>query len=204
MPETWNEYLTQLPLFLQNKVNRFIRWQDRHANLLGKLLLLEGMKRYGIPRSKLQDIKYNRHQRPYIEEDFDFNISHSGKFVVCGFSDEGQIGIDIEKVHDIKIERFARFFSTEQWEHLSGNNDLYGFFRLWTKLESVVKWAGGGMYVEIRKIQLRRDHAQINGKTCFLQEVLIDREYPCYVSTENATDKIITVKFTFGDDNTSC
>ena len=198
-PNTWNKYLTQLPSNFHDRINRFVRWQDRHANLLDKLLLIEGLKRYGLPREKLNDIKYNRYKRPYFEGGFDFNISHSGEYVICALSDEGTIGIDLERIRDIKINEFKSFFSASQWELLSKDFSLQGFFRLWTKLESVIKWDGSGLYVDMNKVQLMNDRAEVNGKTCFLHKVSIDREYPCYFSTNNFVNNFILKKIEFGE-----
>ncbi|MDP8228348.1 MAG: 4'-phosphopantetheinyl transferase superfamily protein [Candidatus Electryoneaceae bacterium] len=195
----WNKLLFRLPENLHGAINRFVRWQDRHSSLFGKLLLLEGLKLYGLPPDKLKAIKFNRYKRPYLVGDFDFNISHSGEYVVCGVSDEGDIGIDIEKIHDIEIAHFQQFFPQDQWRWLQSIDfNLYEFFRLWTKIESVIKWEGSGMYVGIDKVSLKGENAEVGGKGCHVKEVFIERDYPCFFSTGNKTNNFITEEYIFG------
>ncbi len=183
--------MSQLPLELQDKVNRYVRWQDRYACLLGKLLLLEGIKQFGL-KHKLGDLKYNHYSRPYFEGKFDFNISHSGEFVTCACSDSGKIGIDIEKVHSIKMTKFQRFFSTQQWNSIdNGECAIEEFFLLWTKLESVIKYEGSGIYNEIKEIELLNGSAKIKGHPCLLNEVKIQKGYVCHIATEYEDNQLL-------------
>jgi 4'-phosphopantetheinyl transferase len=77
-------YLRKMPESIRDKINRYVRWQDRQAGLFGKLLLLKGLTEYGgyFPDC-LNSLSYNDFGRPFIDSDIDFNISHSGDYVVC-------------------------------------------------------------------------------------------------------------------------
>lgn len=59
-----NSYLRLLPVDLQKKNSRFLRWQDKQSHLLGKLLLNEGLKNYGY-KIFLGELKYSQYGRPY-------------------------------------------------------------------------------------------------------------------------------------------
>src|ERR1041385_8788003 len=75
-----SQCITRLPADMQNRNARFLRWQDKAANLLGKLILLWGFERLNLKnRFNLNDIKYTEHQRPYIADDVDFSISQDRK-----------------------------------------------------------------------------------------------------------------------------
>src|ERR1700748_879112 len=90
-------YLSLLPLDIIDRILRYQRWEDAHASLFGKLLLKKGLGDLGLD-SCLQNLKYSKYARPFVDEDVDFNISHSGSFVVCAFSSAGKIGVDLEEI----------------------------------------------------------------------------------------------------------
>ena len=70
----YSDYLKKLPRDLQDRNHRFVRWQDRHADLFGKLLLLEILDKNDFGNYSLKNIKYTKYKRPYFEGDyFDFN-----------------------------------------------------------------------------------------------------------------------------------
>jgi 4'-phosphopantetheinyl transferase len=104
----FNSYLHLLPIDIQKKNLRFLRWQDKHSHLLGKLLLNEGFKNYGY-ENLLAELKYSHYGRPYLNEFIDFNISHSGNYVICAITNDSQLqlGIDIEKIEKINFPEFV-------------------------------------------------------------------------------------------------
>ena len=44
----YTKLLSLLPKDLQERNEKFVRWQDKHANLFGKLLLIEALKYHGL------------------------------------------------------------------------------------------------------------------------------------------------------------
>jgi 4'-phosphopantetheinyl transferase len=76
-----------LSLFSEDQVlrnHRFVRWQDKHLHLFGRLLLLNGIKNLGFDTKLINEIKYTLNQKPFIEGvQVDFNITHSGNYVLC-------------------------------------------------------------------------------------------------------------------------
>ncbi|PWW05732.1 4'-phosphopantetheinyl transferase [Paenibacillus cellulosilyticus] len=76
-----------------------------------------------------------------------FNVSHSGDWVVCALSD-GPVGIDIEFIQPIDLEVSRRFFSPvehAQLMELHESQQLERFYELWTLKESFVKAVGMGL-----------------------------------------------------------
>src|SRR5437016_1712626 len=102
-------HLGALPLNVRQKALRFRKWQDMQAAILGKLLLKKGLQDYGF-MPELESIQYTDFDRPYLQGTLDFNISHSGLFVVCAFADIGRIGVDIEACQPFAITDFEHFF----------------------------------------------------------------------------------------------
>ncbi len=114
-------YLRKMPESIRNKINRYVRWQDRQAGLFGKLLLLKGLTEYGgYPPGCLNSLSYNDFGRPFIDSDIDFNISHSGDYVVCAVgtrrrrvpTDE-RVGIDIEKIRPAVLSDFKKYMTSD-------------------------------------------------------------------------------------------
>lgn len=86
--------------------------------------------------------------KPYIEgSTIQFNVSHSGEYIICGISTE-PVGIDIEEMRDHDIACIAeRFFSKSELEFLTEEKSLFleRFYELWVLRESYLKWMGVGL-----------------------------------------------------------
>ncbi len=197
--DVWDRYFALLPETMHKRILRYVRWQDRHANLLSNLLLIEGFRKFDISPQFIQKIKLTDYKKPYIEANVDFSISHAGEYVVCGFSDEGRIGVDIEKIRKIEIDGFKDFFSEDQWKMLTDDFCLRNFFKLWTSIESVMKWDGRGMYLDVRQIEIAGERVEVEGNSCYLHNVDVDAEYLCCLTTEKSLKSFTLDKLTFGD-----
>ncbi|NJL59723.1 MAG: 4'-phosphopantetheinyl transferase superfamily protein [Desulfobacteraceae bacterium] len=152
--ERWRYYISQVPPDIRNKILCYHRWQDRHAGLFGKLLLSEGLKRYGCSPENLNHLSYTAFGRPYINNsNLDFNISHSGQYVVCAITEHGKIGIDIEQIKPIDLSGFEKYMTLTEWEEIRQSEMPYhAFYSYWTKKESVLKACGYGLSVPLNKI----------------------------------------------------
>ncbi len=138
--DTWNTYLQKLPQEIQTQVMSFKRWQDKHSSLLGKILLLESLKKYGYPSDCLKNLSYSPYNRPFLDDSIDFNISHSGKYVVCAINNDGRVGIDIERMRPLNFAEFRNYMTPEEWNTLQESPDQSEYFyELWTVKESVIK-----------------------------------------------------------------
>jgi 4'-phosphopantetheinyl transferase len=177
-----NSYLRLLPVNLQQKNARFLRWQDKHSHLIGKLLLDEGLKQYGYKKT-LTELKYSPFGRPYLNESVDFNISHSGNYVICAIANNARLGIDIEKVEKIDCSDFINILRTEEWEDIVNSTDpAFTFFQYWAMKESVIKAEGKGLSIPLKSICIKNKEARFNGKIWFLRKLPIDKNYSCYLA----------------------
>lgn len=89
---------------------------------------------------------YGKEGKPYLKnENIYFNISHSGKYVLC-CTDKQEIGCDIEKVKEYNPKISKRFF-TEKENELLENSDFKEklFTKMWTNKESILKKTGVGI-----------------------------------------------------------
>jgi len=209
--DVWQYYLSKIPLSLQNKILSYHRWQDRQSGLFGKLLLSEGLKLYGYSPDSLNHLSYTGFGRPYLDNSgIDFNISHSGDYVICAITDQGRIGIDIEKIKPIDLFGFERYMTPPEWKAIRESAEPYHtFYSYWTKKESAMKAYGCGLSVPLDKILIDNDKAVFYsnffyknnmdmdmGNNLFLKEIVINISYKCHLATniENAKIRIFEIQ----------
>ncbi len=103
-----------------------------------------------------------------------FNISHSGKWVVCAI-DRFDIGIDIEKNRNVSQDLSSNF-SPEEKELLSEctceKHFTEVFFRIWTLKESYIKSIGEGFSCPFDSF------ACIPGKECTVELKRYNQDLP--------------------------
>ena len=186
-------YLNLLPTEIKQKIIRFQRWEDQHASLYGKLLLMKALEESGL-RSDLLNLKYNLYGRPFLESSPDFNISHSGFFSVCVLSLQGRIGVDIEEMKPISVGNFDQEFSNDEWKTISGaENSNYCFYNLWTAKEAVSKADGRGLHLPFKKINIKDNKTIIDNTLWFIKRIAIDDNYMLQTAVDQVIDSDINL-----------
>jgi 4'-phosphopantetheinyl transferase len=142
----------------RQRAGRFLRREDAWRSVLGEALarlcigLREkcpphevrfalGEKEKPFAAGRLQDGLFNQALKT------EFNISHSGEWVVCALDDR-PVGIDVERIHAIDFAIAKRFFSAREYEDLTrftGEAKTGRFFDYWTLKESYIKAIGRGL-----------------------------------------------------------
>lgn len=122
--------------------------------LLGKLLLNYVLKKYYQVPPNLLKFKRNRYGKPFLQDyNLYFNISHSGSLVICAV-DYYEIGVDVEKVVPRKLCSLISLFSNKEQNYLmemAQEEQLIGFYKIWTCKESYIKALGVSLNKEILK-----------------------------------------------------
>lgn len=140
------------------------------VNLGASAVLDEALKEYGLCE-KDAVIIYGEHGKPALKDrpDIHFNISHSGKYVMCAVGNV-PVGADIQKNTGGSRNLAKRFFAAEEYERIyacsdetsAGSNETSAgsdetsadsnetsagtlFYRYWTLKESYVKATGAGI-----------------------------------------------------------
>lgn len=104
------------------------------------------------------NLKYNNYGKPFIanKEEFHYNISHSGDWVVIGYG-INEVGIDIERIQD-GVEGIANYcFSEAEKAYINEGvkeNHARKVIQLWTLKESYIKYLGLGLSRELKKITI--------------------------------------------------
>lgn len=141
----------------QDRIRRFYRWEDSLRGLFADLLirhiiiLKTNLKNEEISFSK------NEYGKPFLneQEDFHFNLSHSGDWVVCAVDDK-PVGIDVEEISPIDLDISKNYFSPDEHKDLIRKDDKIAyFFTLWTLKESYIKIVGKGLSLPLNSFSIR-------------------------------------------------
>lgn len=180
----WLQLLGSMPLKIQADVSRYRRWQDRQSHLLGKLLLRKCLSPTDDGKDCLERLGAERFGRTTVGDGMDCSISHSHEYTVCAVTDQGKIGVDIEKVRPVDLHDFYACMDTDDREAIQASTDKErAFFRFWTKKESVLKADGRGLLIPMQEVQIRGEEAIIQGTRWFVKELEIDPGCMCHLAS---------------------
>ena len=164
----------------EERIMKFLRREDAERSLVGDVLIRVLIcDHLGLHNSDIF-FSYNEFGKPSLEYDtaFDFNLSHSGKWVACAI-DTSPLGIDVECIRDIDFSIAERFFSHIEYGDIMervGNSRLEYFYDLWTLKESYIKARGMGLSIPLSSFTIRKENGSI---TCYseLEETWYFRQY---------------------------
>lgn len=143
------ELLEFLPINQKNKLYGFHFIKDAKLFLCGQLLVRAIISKYLNINNTDQHFVLNEYGKPYIYgvENFHYNLSHSGNWVVCAI-DQKPVGVDIEKIKPFAPDIARYYFSAEEFLYMSQAPEtvkLGLFYELWTFKESYIKALGCGL-----------------------------------------------------------
>ncbi|SUM53500.1 4'-phosphopantetheinyl transferase [Staphylococcus epidermidis] len=166
LPNKENVVIKELEKHVSNhKIKRSKKYkfdEDKLRTLLGDILV-----RYIIQQKfngESSDIVYNFNQygKPFLKnnKEFNFNISHSGNWIVVATTINELIGIDIEKIENIDMSISNKIYSKDEYNLLKKNNvmknDLDIFYELWTFKESFLKAKGVGLNMPMTSFEIKK------------------------------------------------
>jgi 4'-phosphopantetheinyl transferase len=189
--ETFQQLLSRLPATGQATILRYRRWQDAHATLLGKHLLLLALRNIDSPLT-LEQIQYTPEAKPFFPGGPNFNISHSGNRVVCGLSTTGRIGVDIEFIKPLSFDDFQTQFRPNEMTAIRNASDpVAAFYRFWTAKESLIKADGRGLGIPLLDLDVS-DYRPIplDGITWTFQALHYFPGYAGHLTTEDPNPEI--------------
>ena len=108
----YEEILNELPRDKVDRIKRFRRIEDSMRTLAADLLIRTAACIRFNTQNRFLKFQKGCKGKPYLlnNNNFHFNLSHSGDFAVCAISNK-TIGIDIEKVQDMDFSIAKGFFS---------------------------------------------------------------------------------------------
>lgn len=137
------------------RASRFHFERDRRRFILGRGFLRSLLAGYLGTAPEEVSFSYGPYGKPALGGPhagslLRFNASHSHELALYAFTQEHEVGIDVEHVNkDFASEDIARrFFSASEFQTLSGlpeEEKAAAFFRCWTRKEAYIKALGSGL-----------------------------------------------------------
>ncbi|GEO09794.1 4'-phosphopantetheinyl transferase family protein [Segetibacter aerophilus] len=177
----------------KRKASLYRRWQDKQAYLLGKLLIAEHLEKNGYHTTLLQHLSYTKSNRPFIKTlKGDFNVSHSGDFVICAFSDAQMVGVDIERIQVVDFKDFSNILNNNDEMAIKNADDKYAsFFKIWSAKEAILKADGCGLVDDIYKLELDGNVGTFNNKRYYLKEFNIAPSYSSCLASPSPIESFV-------------
>ncbi|PIR37503.1 MAG: hypothetical protein COV35_10470 [Alphaproteobacteria bacterium CG11_big_fil_rev_8_21_14_0_20_39_49] len=143
------------------KMNKYKIEDDKKRFCTGRIITRTVASRYLKTDSNKIEILFNEHGKPYIKNSkaFFFNISHSGDWVVVGFSDY-EIGVDIQMIDTgkkLNIDNIAKYaFHPDEIKYINDSEEEKHtrFYTIWSLKEAFVKAKGVGFYNNLEKLSI--------------------------------------------------
>lgn len=164
-------------------------WQEADGcrYLLGKMLLVKGMRQLTGNGWTIDQLAWDTYKKPFCNNGACFNITHSGEYVLCAISDSMGLGIDIEQVRDIEPGDFLHCFTAAEWLAIRHATDpLAEFYRYWTRKEAVMKADGRGMYIPLQSFDVQLDQVALGHQLWSLLELPVEEGYRAHIATSTA------------------
>lgn len=183
----YHEHLNSLPPAMINRMRQYRLWRDQLRYVWGKLLLMEALKKFLPGSGWLHKIRYNNYGRPFLdpEQGIDFNLSHSGDYIICAIGQQVRVGIDIEQQQVVDLKDFQDTMTADEWDCIKQSADpLHCFFQYWVKKESVIKADGRGLDIPLQSIVIKDTRAYYKNTTWLLQPLIIDTGYSVCLCTD--------------------
>lgn len=137
--ETYRRYYCLVPDFRKEKADKITVWEKK-AQSIGVWVLLQKMRQY-----------YS------LDEQANFNLSHSGKYVLCSVDGSGtkgaEVGCDVEMVGRYHAKIANRYFAEEEIDWINGKQALERserFYCIWVLRESFLKATRKGMQLDMK------------------------------------------------------
>ena len=154
----------------KERIEKFRYRDDMISSLIGRLFLRGfAVSRLGLENREVR-LGRTQHGKPVLEmEDsgWDYNVSHAGDWVVFAAGEARQLGLDVMRTSDSRVDRLENFFrimnrqfTEQEWTVIRGDMEdektqLERFFRNWTLKESYVKAIGTGLNIDLRTLNFR-------------------------------------------------
>ena len=174
-----------LPEERQKKIDKMVNTELAKKRILAGIFMQYGLSIVtGIPMENIRYV-YGKQGKPYLDErqfyktekqcenylesvhlpdeepspgHLDFNLSHSGKYVVLAVSDK-PVGIDVEQKKKNRLSVAKRFFCKKEYTDIMVLPDEESrnrkFIEYWTMKEAYVKRMGEGLHIPLCSFEIK-------------------------------------------------
>jgi len=183
----------------QEKARRFHFDRDAYCCVFAEVLL-----RYAVEETFDQDINldidHNDYGKPFINglDDFHFNISHSGDWVILAYGNS-EVGVDIEEIKEKESSVLDNILSKEEMDYVHADERLMNkrFIKIWGIKESYIKYLGTGLSTDIKSVIVKIPEFSVMDKNgsvsddVYTQSILFNQNYYLTVCSK---DKRLNIK----------
>ncbi|MCT2347286.1 4'-phosphopantetheinyl transferase family protein [Niallia taxi] len=166
-PSVFDKLRDLLPLDKRIKLEKYRHFADAQRGLFSDLLIRYIIRKKGFSSGEII-FEINSYGKPSFKKipHFEFNISHSGDWVVCAV-DQSPVGIDVELVNTIDIDLAYQFFTEKECEYIfsSNENRLFRFYEIWTLKESYIKAVGQGLTIPLNSFSIYKQNTDFSVDT---------------------------------------
>jgi len=188
-----NQWLSELSLQKKASIQRLLHNSNQMISLLGLRLLKMCAQDEGVNDFQLSDVQYPDTGKPYWTKNnaynFDFNISHSDNLILIAVSKTVKVGVDVEKVRELKRLNFKMVMLPDELTDIHEAPSL--FFDLWSKKEAVVKAADTAGLARMRDVKLSKNQAILDETAWYLKSIDLDDQYAIHLATSESVDELI-------------
>ena len=186
------QWLSELSLKKRASIQRLLFYRNRMNSLSGLRLLNICAQDEGLEKFKLSDVQHPHTGKPFWENNsgfYDFNISHSGNFILIVASTTLKVGVDVEAIRQLKYLSFKRVMSQKELVQIQQRPVL--FFDLWSKKEAVIKAANTVGLARMSDVKLKQDMAMLDEETWCLKRIDLDKHYAINMASSSPVDELI-------------
>lgn len=192
----WERIVQILPADEIKTALKFVYKEDAKRSLCGKLL-----RRWMLQYRHESHTLWNEMQfdvtlygKPFLKhppnsKGLNFNISHHGEWVACGYEEGSSIGIDIVCYNDFISQSLPEIFnmfnkqlSLNEWNNVYSFKDkttqLQKFLQLWCLKESYLKATGFGIYKDLNSLDFQINIDSFSFEMQPVKGILIDDYIP--------------------------
>ena len=149
-----------------HRAARFHFEHDRSRYVVGRSVLRQLLAAYLRTDDPRQvELDYGSHGKPMLSaalasSRLRFNVSHSAALALVAFTRDVEIGVDVERIHDITdLEALMRScFAVAERDEITrmtqAEERLQAFFRCWTRKEAILKALGWGLAKELDSFEV--------------------------------------------------
>lgn len=155
--------------FERTKADRFRQAADHARSVVARANLrkiLASMLNCTAERVAFQQGRFGKPELcSSLASNIQFNVSHSGRWVLIGITSLSPIGVDVEEIREFEsipsiVKSNFSLSECEQWQALPKSQRTVAFFRGWTCKEAVIKALGTGVSVPTDAVEVDLDPSQ--------------------------------------------
>jgi 4'-phosphopantetheinyl transferase len=180
--------LRELPESLREHILLYTMQQDRNVRIYSWLLLRHMLTEYfGLPGNPLANLTRSKENRPFLPGDIDFSISHSGRVAVCGVTNCGRIGIDVEEIRHLEVADYTEHLQADEYDAVrSATDPSLAMLHVWTRKEAVLKASGAGVLYPMCKVNQSTSPVTLDPWSFWLYDSCSIADHVCAVAKSDA------------------